>query len=80
MQAILDGHLDAGRRVLRIDTQDVTFLDSTALGAIVAVHRRCVELHATLILTGVSGIVERIVKLTGLDQVLLIDGARSVEP
>ena len=80
LQAVLEGHLDAGRRVLRLDTQDVTFLDSSALGAIVAVHRRCVELHATLILTGVSGIVERIVKLTGLDQVLLIDGAGGVTP
>ncbi len=78
LQAVLEGHLDAGRRVVRLDTQDVTFLDSSALGAIVAVHRRCVELHATLILTGVSGIVERIVKLTGLDQVLLIDGAGGV--
>jgi anti-sigma B factor antagonist len=80
LQAVLDGHLEAGRRVLRLDTHDVTFMDSSVLGAIVAAHRRCVELHATLILTGVSGIVQRIVSLTGLDQVLLIDGAGSVEP
>jgi anti-sigma B factor antagonist len=80
LQSVLDGHLEAGRRVLRLDTHDVTFMDSSVLGAIVTAHRRCVELHATLILTGVSGIVQRIVNLTGLDQVLLIDGAGSVEP
>lgn len=77
LQAVLDGHLEAGRRVLRLDTRDVTFMDSSVLGAIVTAHRRCTELHATLILTGVGGIVDRIVKLTGLDQVLLIDAAGS---
>lgn len=73
--AVLEAHLEAGRRVLRLDTTDVTFLDSTVLGAIVAAHRRCVEVHGSLILTGVSGVVDRIVKLTGLDRVLLIDTA-----
>jgi anti-sigma B factor antagonist len=61
--------------VLRLDTQDVTFLDSSVLGVIVAIHRRCAESQATLILTGVSGIVQRVVQLTALDQVLLIDRA-----
>ena len=75
LQAVLDGHLNAGRRMLRLDTQDVTFMDSSVLGVIVAAHRRCTELHASLILTGVSGIVQRIVQLTALDQVLLIDSA-----
>ena len=73
--AVLEAHLEAGRRVLRLDTTDVTFLDSTVLGAMVAAHRRCVEMHGSLILTGVHGVVERIVKLTGLDRVLLIDTA-----
>jgi anti-sigma B factor antagonist len=75
LEQVLSGHLDAGRRVLRLDTQDVTFLDSSVLGVIVAIHRRCAELQATLILTGVSGIVQRVVQLTALDQVLLIDRA-----
>ena len=73
--AVLDGHLDAGRRVLRLDVHDVTFLDSSILGAIVGAHRRCADLHASLILTGVHGVVKRVINLTGLDQVLLIDGA-----
>jgi anti-sigma B factor antagonist len=73
--AVLEAHLEAGRRVLRLDTTEVTFLDSSVLGAIVAAHRRCVEMHGSLILTGVCGVVDRIVKLTGLDQVLLIDTA-----
>lgn len=78
LEAVLNGHLDAGRRVLRLDTQDVTFLDSSVLGVLVSIHRRCAEMHATLILTGVSGIVQRIVRLTALDQVLLIDRADAV--
>jgi anti-anti-sigma factor len=75
LEAVLNSHLDAGRRVLRLDTEEVTFLDSSVLGVIVAIHRRCAELQASLILTGVSGIVQRVVQLTALDQVLLIDGA-----
>jgi anti-sigma B factor antagonist len=75
LAAVLNGHLDAGRRVLRLDTEEVTFLDSSVLGVIVAIHRRCAELQASLILTGVRGIVQRVVQLTALDQVLLIDRA-----
>jgi anti-sigma B factor antagonist len=75
LRAELDAHIDAGRRVLRLDTTQVTFLDSSVLGVIVMAHRRCLELNGSLILTGVKGVVDRVVKLTGLDQVLLIDMA-----
>ena len=73
LRAAITEHLDAGRRVIHVDTADVTFMDSTAIGAIVALHSRCKDEGGSLILTNVQGPVERLIRITGLDQVLLID-------
>ena len=75
LRAALDGHLDAGRRVLRVDTRRVTFIDSCAVGAIVNAHARCNAEHGSLILTGVQPRIARLFQITGLDHVLLIDSA-----
>ena len=75
LRAALDAHLEAGRRVLRIDTRSVTFIDSSAVGAIVNVHARCQHEHGSLILTGVHSRTARLFEITGLDRVLLIDTA-----
>lgn len=71
----LDAHLDAGRRVIRIDVSDVEFMDSTAVGALVVANARCRDLHGSLILTGVRRSLRRLLQIAGLDQVLLIDSA-----
>jgi anti-sigma B factor antagonist len=79
LRQVLDAHLDAGRRVLRIDTSDVQFMDSTAIGALVHVHSRCADQHGSLIITGVGKRISRLFEITGLDHVLLIDTATSGE-
>jgi len=71
----LGAHLDAGRRVIRIDVSDVEFMDSTAVGALVVADSRCREMHGSLILTGVRRSLRRLLQIAGLDQVLLIDSA-----
>jgi anti-anti-sigma factor len=71
----LAGHLDAGRRVIRVDASRVEFMDSTAAGALAAATARCREHHGTLILTGVRRPVQRLLELAGLDRVLLVDTA-----
>jgi anti-anti-sigma factor len=76
LKAVLDEHLAVGRRVLRIDFRGVTFMDSTAIGAIVHTHARCTDDHGSLILTGVGPRIARLFEITGLDHVLLIDSAR----
>lgn len=72
----LQRHLDAGRYFLRIDAGGVTFLDSTAIGALVTGTERCAAVHGALILTNVPTPVRRMIQITGLDTVLLIDTAR----
>jgi anti-sigma B factor antagonist len=71
----LTAHLDAGRRVLRVDASRVEFMDSTAVGAIVSASSQCRELHGSLILAGVRRPLQRLLKIAGLDQVLLVDTA-----
>ncbi len=75
LRAELDRHLDEGRRVLRIDARDVTFMDSTAIGALVATSDRCRGEHGSLILTGVPSRLQRLFAVAGLDQLLLVDSA-----
>lgn len=75
LRAELERHLDEGRRVIRIDVGGVTFIDSTAIGELVAASKRCRRDFGSLILTNVPPSVQKIVKITGLDAVLLIDTA-----
>jgi anti-sigma B factor antagonist len=71
----LQRHLDAGRRFIRIDAAGLTFLDSTALAALVTGAERCAGVHGALILTNVPTRMRRIIQISGLDTVLLIDNA-----
>ncbi len=71
----LDRHLRAGRRVLRLDVRGVEFVDTTALAILLESHWRCVRLGGTLMLSRVRDPVQRLLTLTGLDLVLLIDRA-----
>jgi anti-sigma B factor antagonist len=73
-------HLDAGRRVIRVDAGDVTFIDSTALGAIISASERCRHEHGSLILTNVPSRMSRLLMLAGLEQVLLVDTVSSAPP
>jgi anti-sigma B factor antagonist len=75
LRAELDRHLDAGRRVLRIDTQRLDFIDSTAIGELIRANQRCADAHGSLILTNVSARLWRVLEVTGLDSVLLVDTA-----
>jgi anti-sigma B factor antagonist len=71
----LNAHLDAGRRVIRVDASAVEFIDSTAVGALVDASVRCRDEHGSLILTGVGRSLQRLLRVAALDQVLLVDTA-----
>lgn len=68
-------HLDAGRRVIRVDAQRVSFMDSAAIGELIDASRRCAQEHGSLILTNVPPSLWRVLTLTGFDKLLLIDTA-----
>lgn len=75
--AVLQSHLAAGRRFLRLDLSGVTFLDATALTGITRAHRELLVRRGTLVITGVRSLVARVLRLTGLDEVLFVSGPRS---
>lgn len=62
----------ASRRFVRLDLSQVSFLDCSCLGVLVASHHRFLELHGLLVLSGVDESVARILKITGLDDSLFI--------
>jgi anti-sigma B factor antagonist len=69
----LERHLDAGRRVIRVDMSEVSFIDSSAIGELIRATEWCRREHGSLILTGVPLRVRRLIALGGLDAVLLVD-------
>jgi anti-anti-sigma factor len=75
--AVLRSHVDTGRRFLRLDMSGVTFLDATALTGITAVHRDLLRRRGTLVITGVRSLVARVLRVTGLEDVLFVSGPRA---
>jgi anti-anti-sigma factor len=75
--AVLDSHLAAGRRFLRLDLSGVTFLDATALTGITRAHKELLARRGTLVVTGVRSLVGRVLRMTGLDEVLFVGGPRA---
>lgn len=75
--AVLHGHLLAGRRFLRLDLSDVTFVDAATLTALQRVHDDALERRGTLVLTGVHDRIARILRIAQLDDVLFIGGSRA---
>ncbi|GIH76872.1 STAS domain-containing protein [Planobispora longispora] len=66
----LQNALTAGGGLL-VDLSGVTFMDARGLGALVAVNNRARELGGTVQLIGVPVAVRRLLKLTGLNRLLL---------
>jgi len=61
-----------GRLIVRLDLSQVTFLDCSCLGVVVASHHRFLNRHGLLVLTGVDGPVARVLHVTRLDETLFV--------
>ncbi|OUC99661.1 STAS domain-containing protein [Streptosporangium minutum] len=62
----VDTVLDTGRRHLVIDTTDLTFCDSSGLRALLGAQDSLTLAGATMELSGVRGLLHRVLDLTGL--------------
>jgi anti-anti-sigma factor len=72
--SVLQSHLAAGRRYLRVDLSAVRFVDSAAVTALIEVHREALYRRGTLVLVGVSDRIAKVLSLTGVDETLFIAG------
>jgi anti-anti-sigma factor len=75
----LDAHERAGRRFIRLDVSAVTFLDCACLEVLVAAHARLLAARGTLVLTGVTPGIARLLSLARLDRVLLTTSLSDVD-
>ncbi len=70
LRAALEGALESDDAVI-IDLSQATFVESSVLGELVRAHRTAVEQGNALVLQlGTEPIVERVVKLTRLDELI----------
>ena len=69
---VLHQHVNAGRRVVRLDLSKVTFIDCSCLGILVAFHYRFLKRHGLLVITGVDARMERVLEVAGLRDGLFI--------
>lgn len=71
LEELVDEQIKARRRLVRMDLRGVSFLDCTGLGALVIAHQRLATAQGKLMLTGMTPRLTRLLRLAGLDQVLL---------
>ena len=70
LRAALEAAAGGGARRIVVTLGEVTFLDSTALGAIVHGWRQAADLGIEFSLTGASPGIRRILAVTGLEDLL----------
>jgi anti-anti-sigma factor len=76
--SVLQSHLTAGRRYLRVDLSAVTFIDAAAVTAILEVHHEALYRRGTLVLTGITPSIAKVLALTGVDETLFLAGSLPV--
>ena len=68
----IDAVSDGGAARLAVDLTEVTFMDSSSLGLLVAALKHARERGGDLALVGINGSPARVLALTGLDQVFRV--------
>ena len=65
----LIGLLEEGLVYLTVDLSDLDYVDSSGLGVLISIHKRCLQKGGKMVITGLRGMVEELFKLTRLDLV-----------
>jgi anti-sigma B factor antagonist len=62
--------IEAGRKLIVVDLNAVTFIDSSSLGVLISAHRRAMLRHGRLVIACEVPAVLNTFRITGLDGVL----------
>ncbi len=65
--------LDDGVNLLVLNLSDLDYVDSSGLGVLISIHKRCIQKGGKMIVTGLRGMVDDLFKLTRLDLVFNIE-------
>lgn len=68
----VNNYIKEGKSEIILDFMGCTFIDSTGLGVLVAVYKKCIELNGHLKLKSLNDHVLKVFKLTRLDKVFEI--------
>ena len=61
--------LDEGVSNLTLELSGLDYIDSSGLGVLISIHKRCLQKGGKMTITGLRGMVEELFKLTRLDLV-----------
>lgn len=64
--------IDKGEKYFQLDFSKCEFVDSTGLGVLVSIHKKCTDLNGELVLCSINNRVLKLFNLTRLDQVFNI--------
>jgi anti-sigma B factor antagonist len=71
LNAVIARLVDDGHHCLVVELHELTFCDSTGMAAFVRGDKRCATRGGWLRLSGARGIVARVLRVSGLDEVLV---------
>lgn len=69
----INNYIDEGKVNFIFDFSNCSFIDSTGLGAIVSIYKKCVEKNGSLKLKSLGSEVKKLFQLTRLDRVFEIE-------
>lgn len=75
---VLNTALDDGASALSLDLTELSFLDSTGVRVLISAHRRATDQGCAFTLARPTRSVRRVLHLTGVDQLLVIEPAPSL--
>ena len=65
--------LDDGILFLVLNLSGLEYVDSSGLGVLISIHKRCLEKGGKMVVSGLRGMVDDLFKLTRLDLVFNIE-------
>lgn len=72
LAACLENLLAVGTRYIRADVSGLSFLDCAGLAALLTAHHAFLRARGTLVITGASAQTRRVMRMSGLDEVLFV--------
>ena len=67
--------LDDGITLLVLNLSGLEYVDSSGLGVLISIHKRCLQKGGKMVVSGLRGMVDDLFKLTRLDLVFNIERA-----
>ena len=67
--------IDDGVTLLVLNLSGLEYVDSSGLGVLISIHKRCLQKGGKMVVSGLRGMVDDLFKLTRLDLVFNIERA-----